>query len=101
MIELHSVCFVPADLGILHLKAGASDRAPLRGSQHLFLRLVAVDHIGNGLRQTASAGKDFCDCHYCFTNSVIFVSIVRIRNFSSRISSFRSKNRRWLSGRSD
>ena len=25
MIELYSVCFIPADLGILHLGAGASD----------------------------------------------------------------------------
>ena len=25
MIELHSVCFVPADLGILHLGAGTFD----------------------------------------------------------------------------
>ena len=25
MIELYSVCFVPADLGILHLGAGTSD----------------------------------------------------------------------------
>ena len=91
MIELHPVCFIPADLGILHLGAGASDRAPLRGSQYLLLRLVSVDHIGNGLRQTASAGKDLCDCHYCFTNSVIFVSIVRIRNFSSLTSSFVAK----------
>ena len=91
VIDLHSIRFIPADLGILHLKAGASDRAPLRGSQHLFLRLVSVDHIGNGLSQTASAGKDLCDRHYCFTSSAIFASIVRIRNFSSRTSSFVAK----------
>ena len=91
VIELHPVRLVLPLLDGRHIMACRCRQAALGGSEDLFLCLIAVENIVDGLPQSAPAGKDLCDRHQGSATFAILCSTARIRNFSSRMSSFVAK----------
>ena len=64
VIELHTVRLVPALLDRHHVMAGRCRKAALRRREDLFLRLISIENIRNGLLEAAAAGEDLCNSHY-------------------------------------